>query len=228
MGSLFDEVIRLALQANSLLSTTLISYILACMGVGVALGLFGKKLFYFMIALVGFCIAYVGCTLLEVDQSVSIVFGLVAAVLMIVLYKLSIFFFGAIFALFLAILFEVQEDHYILVALAGGILALLISDFILILISAFTGALLVTNATFSIFSLFSGNESGTVSSADFLPYLLDLAISYGDSEVVAQIAVAYIYEILALTILFIGFQLAFFKFGVFDKSDESSSANSPA
>lgn len=133
---------------NFLLTAVVLLSLLICF--------FGYRMFRFVLAIVGFIIgasfvAGFGFTLTDGKEIVVILIaavagGLIIGALFLFLYSAGVFLIGAIFGilLFSGIIGFVNSNTspilYILPALVGGILALLLQKFIIILITSFTGA----------------------------------------------------------------------------------------
>lgn len=133
---------------NFLLTAVVLLSLLLCF--------FGYRMFRFVLAIAGFLIgalfvAGFGFTLTDGKEIVVILIaavagGLIIGALFLFLYSAGVFLVGAIFGilLFSGIIGFVNGNTslilYILPALVGGILALLLQKFIIILITSFTGA----------------------------------------------------------------------------------------
>ena len=207
-----DSIFTSLLQANQTLANITLIYVFLNFGLGLFLGLYGRKLFYIWMALVAFVFGYTSSLALGADVFNSILTGFIAAILSIFVYLLGIFLIGAVLG-FVASFFVGDINILIIIGftLIGGAIAIALSDLVLVLSSALVGALLVTNGTFSIASLITGNETGLITSSEFIPYLFDTALAYGNSNIVLSVAVFYIYEIIALFVIFCIYQLAIFR-----------------
>jgi len=133
---------------NFLLTAVVLLSLLICF--------FGYRMFRFVLAIAGFLIgalfvAGFGFTLTDGKEIVVILIaavagGLIIGALFLFLYSAGVFLVGAIFGilLFSGIIGFVNGNTslilYILPALVGGILALLLQKFTIILITSFTGA----------------------------------------------------------------------------------------
>jgi len=143
---------------------------------GLLICFFGYRMFRFVLAIFGFIIgasfvAGFGFTLTDGKEIVVILIaavagGLIVGALFLFLYSAGVFLLGAIFGilLFSGIIGFVNSHSspilYILPALVGGILALLLQKFMIILITSFTGAwvsvmavLYIISSDFSLFGL---------------------------------------------------------------------------
>lgn len=145
-------------------SPLLLNFLLAgAVLLGLLICFFGYRIFRFVLAVAGFIIgasfvAGFGFTLTDGKDILVILIagiagGLIAGALLLFLYSVGVFLVGAVFGilLFSAIL-EVLDVNtspilYIVPALAGGILALLLQRFMIILITSFTGAWAAVMAT---------------------------------------------------------------------------------
>ena len=123
---------------------------------GLLICFFGYRMFRFVLAIGGFIIgasfvAGFGFTLTDGKEIVVILIaavagGLIVGALFLFLYSSGVFLVGAIFGilLFSGIIGFVNSNTslilYILPAFVGGILALLLQKFMIILITSFTGA----------------------------------------------------------------------------------------
>ena len=130
---------------------------------GLLICLFGYRILRLVLAVAGFIIgasfiAGVGFTLTEGKEIIIIVIaslggGLIAAVILLFLYSAGVFLLGALFGIVifsgtLAISnIDATPLLYIGPALFGGILALLLQKFMIILITSFTGAWITVIAT---------------------------------------------------------------------------------
>lgn len=153
---------------------------------GVLICFFGYRMFRFVLAIVGFIIgasfvAGFGFTLTDGKEIVVILIaavagGLIVGALFLFLYSAGVFLIGAIFGilLFSGIIGFVNSNTspilYILPALVGGILALLLQKFMIILITSFTGAWVSVMAVLYFIS------------SDFSPFRLEFIDRLGENQ----------------------------------------------
>lgn len=153
---------------------------------GVLICFFGYRMFRFVLAIVGFIIgasfvAGFGFTLTDGKEIVVILIaavagGLIVGALFLFLYSAGVFLIGAIFGilLFSGIIGFVNSNTspilYILPALVGGILALLLQKFMIILITSFTGAWVSVMAVLYFIS------------NDFSPFRLEFIDRLGENQ----------------------------------------------
>jgi len=123
---------------------------------GLFICFFGYRIFRLVLAVAGFIIgasfiAGVGFTLTEGKEILVIVIaglagGLIAAVILLFLYSVGVFLLGALFGVVILsgtfVIMDINTSPliYIVPALLGGIVALLLQKFMIILITSFTGA----------------------------------------------------------------------------------------
>ncbi|MDC1436373.1 TMEM198/TM7SF3 family protein [Gammaproteobacteria bacterium] len=207
-----DSIFTSLLQANQSLANITLIYVFLNFALGLFLGLYGKKWFYIWMGLVAFVFGYTSSSALGADVLNAIFTGFIAAILSIFFYLLGIFLIGAALG-FVASFFVGDINILIIIGftLFGGAIAIALNDLVLILSSALAGAALVTNGTFSIVSLITGNETGLITSSEFIPYLFDTAQAYSDPNAILSVAVFYIYEIIVLFIIFCIYQIALFR-----------------
>lgn len=153
---------------------------------GLLICFFGYRMFRFVLAIVGFIIgasfvAGFGFTLTDGKEIVVILIaavagGLIVGALFLFLYSAGVFLIGAIFGilLFSGIIGFVNSNTspilYILPALVGGILALLLQKFMIILITSFTGAWVSVMAVLYFIS------------SDFSPFRLEFIDRLGENQ----------------------------------------------
>lgn len=153
---------------------------------GVLICFFGYRMFRFVLAIVGFIIgasfvAGFGFTLTDGKEIVVILIaavagGLIVGALFLFLYSAGVFLIGAIFGilLFSGIIGFVNSNTspilYVLPALVGGILALLLQKFMIILITSFTGAWVSVMAVLYFIS------------SDFSPFRLEFIDRLGENQ----------------------------------------------
>ena len=163
---------------NFLLTAVVLLSLLICF--------FGYRMFRFVLAIAGFIIgasfvAGFGFTLTDGKEIVVILIaavagGLIVGALFLFLYSAGVFLIGAIFGilLFSGIIGFVNSNTslilYILPALVGGILALLLQKFMIILITSFTGAWLSVMAVLYFIS------------SDFSPFRLEFIDRIGENQ----------------------------------------------
>lgn len=163
---------------NFLLTAVVLLSLLICF--------FGYRMFRFVLAIVGFIIgasfvAGFGFTLTDGKEIVVILIaavagGLIVGALFLFLYSAGVFLIGAIFGilLFSGIIGFVNSNTspilYILPALVGGILALLLQKFMIILITSFTGAWVSVMAVLYFIS------------SDFSPFRLEFIDRLGENQ----------------------------------------------
>ncbi|MCH7949731.1 MAG: DUF4203 domain-containing protein [Candidatus Dadabacteria bacterium] len=153
---------------------------------GLLICFFGYRMFRFVLAIAGFIIgasfvAGFGFTLTDGKEIVVILIaavagGLIVGALFLFLYSAGVFLVGAIFGilLFSGIIGFVNSNTspilYILPALVGGILALLLQKFMIILITSFTGAWVSVMAVLYFIS------------SDFSPFRLEFLDLIGENQ----------------------------------------------
>ena len=205
-----DEIISQLAKSNALLADSVIIYIAANVVVGVLAGFFGRKLFYIWMGLTAVFFGFVIATSLGASSAVALVFGAVCALLSILFSTIGIFFTGAVIGIGISSLID---DTNILMtvgfAFGSGMLAIILTDLALIIVTSFTGALLITNASFSVISILSSNETGILSADSFIPHIIDVAITFNSNQTTLLVATTYIYEIIALFLVFCVYQLKF-------------------
>ncbi len=172
---------------------------------GLLICFFGYKIFRLVLAILGFIIgasflAGVGFTLTDGNGILIILIagiagGLVAAVILLFLYSAGVFLLGALFgiAIFsgsLAIT-NINTDFliYIIPAMLGGIIALLLQKFMIILITSFAGAWIAVIGTLYVinsdFNPFTPEFINNISEIDTYRILLSL-IALGGLGFVVQ------------------------------------------
>lgn len=153
---------------------------------GVLICFFGYRMVKFVLAVAGFIlgasfVAGFGFTLTDGKEIVVILIaavagGLIVGALFLFLYSAGVFLIGAIFGilLFSGIIGFVNSNTspilYILPALVGGILALLLQKFMIILITSFTGAWVSVMAVLYFIS------------SDFSPFRLEFIDRLGENQ----------------------------------------------
>ena len=163
---------------NFLLTAVVLLSLLICF--------FGYRMFRFVLAIAGFLIgalfvAGFGFTLTDGKEIVVILIaavagGLIVGALFLFLYSAGVFLVGAIFGilLFSGIIGFVNSNTspilYVLPALVGGILALLLQKFMIILITSFTGAWVSVMAVLYFIS------------SDFSPFRLEFIDRLGENQ----------------------------------------------
>ena len=193
---------------NTTLANITLLYIVLNTGLGFALGLYGRVLFYLWMFLSVFLIAFLVGVSVGADPAVAAIFGAGLGFLSLFLYVLGMFLIGAAVGVTAAVLLIDTNTLMLLgFAFGAGMLAVLLNEFFIIIVSSLSGALLVTNATFAAVSLFTGNATGMVTSSSFIQYVLELALTYENPNFVLAISAIYLYKIAALTIAFVVFQL---------------------
>lgn len=142
----------------------LLNFILAgAILLGLLFCFFGYRIFRFVLAVAGFIlgasfVAGFGYTLTDGEDLLIILIaavagGLILGALFLFLYSAGVFLIGAVFGILLfsstasSLNINTPPILYIVPALAGGILSLLIQRFMIILITSFTGAWVVAMAT---------------------------------------------------------------------------------
>jgi hypothetical protein len=145
-------------------SPILLNFLLAgVVLLGLLICFFGYRIFRFVLAVAGFVIgasfvAGFGFTLTDGKDILVILIagiagGLIAGALFLFLYSAGVFLVGAVFgillfsAIFGGLNINTSPILYIVPALAGGFLALLLQKFMIILITSFTGAWAAVMAT---------------------------------------------------------------------------------
>ena len=203
-----DEIISQLAKSNALLADSAIIYIAVNVVVGVLAGFFGRKLVYIWMGLTAAFFGFVIATSLGASSAVALVFGAVCALLSILFSTIGIFFTGAVIGIGISSLID---DTNILMtvgfAFGSGMLAIILTDLALIIVTSFTGALLITNASFSVISILSSNETGILSADSFIPHIIDVAITFNSNQTTLLVATTYIYEIIALFLVFCVYQL---------------------
>lgn len=189
---------------------------------GLLICFFGYRIFRFVLAVAGFIIgasfvAGYGFSLTEGKEILVILIagiagGLIFAAILLFLYSAGVFLVGAIFGilLFFGIFGELNIDMgpilYIVPALAGGILALLLQKFMIILITSFTGAWAAVMGTLYFVS------------SNFNPLSPELINSIGENQ-----TYRILFGWLALGVL--GFVIQYI---IFPKKEEQTSAVEPS
>ena len=139
-------------------------------GIAIVLGLiicmFGYKIFRLILAITGFIL---GATMMAslsftftAGQDIGIILvsgvagGLITAILLLYLYSAGVFILGLLFG-FLALAGAltvlntiINSIFYLIAAILGGILAILLPRFMIIVVTSFTGALMSVVGTFFI------------------------------------------------------------------------------
>jgi hypothetical protein len=161
---------------------------------GLLICFFGYKIFRLVLAILGFVIgasfiAGVGFTLTDGNEILIILIagiagGLVAAVILLFLYSAGVFLLGALFGIsvFSGILMLINIDTspllYIMPAILGGIIALLLQKFMIILITSFAGAWIAVIGTLYVlnsnFNPFTPEFINNISEIDTYRILLSL------------------------------------------------------
>ncbi len=172
---------------------------------GLLICFFGYKIFRLVLAILGFVIgasfiAGVGFTLTDGNEILIILIagiagGLVAAVILLFLYSAGVFLLGALFGIsvFSGILILINIDTspllYIMPAILGGIIALLLQKFMIILITSFAGAWIAVIGTLYVlnsnFNPFTPEFINNISEIDTYRILLSL-IALGGLGFVVQ------------------------------------------
>ncbi len=172
---------------------------------GLLICFFGYKIFRIVLAILGFIIgasfiAGVGFTLTDGNEILVILIagiagGLVAAVILLFLYSAGVFLLGALFGIsvFSGILMLINIDTspllYIMPAILGGIIALLLQKFMIILITSFAGAWIAVIGTLYVlnsnFNPFTPEFINNISEIDTYRILLSL-IALGGLGFVVQ------------------------------------------
>lgn len=172
---------------------------------GLLICFFGYKIFRLVLAILGFVIgasfiAGVGFTLTDGNEILIILIagiagGLVAAVILLFLYSAGVFLLGALFGIsvFSGILMLINIDTspllYIMPAILGGIIALLLQKFMIILITSFAGAWIAVIGTLYVlnsnFNPFTPEFINNISEIDTYRILLSL-IALGGLGFVVQ------------------------------------------
>ncbi|MCH8014640.1 MAG: DUF4203 domain-containing protein [Candidatus Dadabacteria bacterium] len=169
------------------LSPLMYNFLLAAVVLlGVLICFFGYRMVKFVLAVAGFIlgasfVAGFGFTLTDGKEIVVILIaavagGLIVGALFLFLYSAGVFLIGAIFGilLFSGIIGFVNSNTspilYILPALVGGILALLLQKFMIILITSFTGAWVSVMAVLYFIS------------SDFSPFRLEFIDRLGENQ----------------------------------------------
>jgi len=172
---------------------------------GLLICFFGYKIFRIVLAILGFIIgasfiAGVGFTLTDGNEILVILIagiagGLVAAVILLFLYSAGVFLLGALFGIsvFSGILMLINIDTspllYIMPAILGGIIALLLQKFMIILITSFAGAWIAVIGTLYVlnsnFNPFTPEFTNNISEIDTYRILLSL-IALGGLGFVVQ------------------------------------------
>jgi len=172
---------------------------------GLLICFFGYKIFRIVLAILGFIIgasfiAGVGFTLTDGNEILIILIagiagGLVAAVILLFLYSAGVFLLGALFGIsvFSGILILINIDTspllYIMPAILGGIIALLLQKFMIILITSFAGAWIAVIGTLYVlnsnFNPFTPEFINNISEIDTYRILLSL-IALGGLGFVVQ------------------------------------------
>ncbi|MEX0999478.1 MAG: DUF4203 domain-containing protein [Thermodesulfobacteriota bacterium] len=174
---------------------------------GLLICFFGYKIFRLVLAILGFIIgasflAGVGFTLTDGNEILIILIagiagGLVAAVILLFLYSAGVFLLGALFGIsvFSGILMLINIDTspllYIMPAILGGIIALLLQKFMIILITSFAGAWIAVIGTLYVinsdFNPFTPEFINNISEIDTYRILLSLMALGGLGFVVQYI-----------------------------------------
>jgi len=172
---------------------------------GLFICFFGYRIFKLVLAILGFIIgasfiAGVGFTLTDGNEILIILIagiagGLVAAVILLFLYSAGVFLLGALFGIsvFSGILMLINIDTspllYIMPAILGGIIALLLQKFMIILITSFAGAWIAVIGTLYVlnsnFNPFTPEFINNISEIDTYRILLSL-IALGGLGFVVQ------------------------------------------
>jgi len=154
--------------------------------IGLIICFFGYRIFRFVLAVIGFIIgtsfvAGFGFTLTDGKDILVILIagisgGLIFAAILLFLYSAGVFLVGVIFGILVStgisgvLNLNTSPIFYVVPALAGGILALLLQRFMLILITSFTGAWVAVMG-----SLF-------ILSSDFNPLSPEFISSIGENQ----------------------------------------------
>lgn len=180
---MLDSVVNEIFKLDSALANFYFLYLLGCLGLGLLFGLFGRKLFYFWMGFLGAAIGFIAFSALNADLATAMLAGLVCGLLNIFIYKLGIGLTGFVIGL---LVFAVIFDPLIGFAggLLGAVLALAISDFIVVITTSIFGAGLVSYFIFSIFGVAVGNTSATITAATFGASVIDYLITFGSSEAI--------------------------------------------
>jgi hypothetical protein len=181
---MFDSIINEIFKADSALANFYLFYLLGCLALGLLFGLFGKKLFYFWMGFLGYAIGFIAFSALNAGIVEATLAGLVCGLLNIFIYRLGVGLTGFVIGLLACTAIFTNVLIGFLGGFLGAVLALIISDFVIVVSSSIFGAGLVSYFIFSIFGVAVGNSSATITAVDFGASIIDYLITFGASEAI--------------------------------------------
>ena len=181
---MFDSVVIEIFEADSALANFYFLYLSGCLVLGLLFGLFGKKLFYFWMGFLGAAIGFIAFSALNADIVTASLAGLVCGLLNIFIYRLGILLTGFVIGLLVFTVIFMNPFIGFVGGFLGAILALVISDLVVVVTSSVFGAGLVSYFIFSIFGVAVGNTSATITAATFGASVIDYLLTFGSSEAI--------------------------------------------
>ena len=181
---MFDSVVTEIFKLNSALASYYLLYLLGCLGLGLLFGLFGKKLFYYWMGFLGAAIGFIAFSALGAGIVTATLAGLVCGLLNIFIYRLGIGLTGFVIGLLVCTAIFTDALIGFFGGFFGAVLALAISDFVIVVTSSVFGAGLVSYFIFVIFGVAAGNTSATITASDFGASIIDYLITFGTSEAI--------------------------------------------
>lgn len=132
----------------------------------------------------GAAIGFIAFSALNADIVTASLAGLVCGLLNIFIYRLGILLTGFVIGLLVFTVIFMNPFIGFVGGFLGAILALVISDLVVVVTSSVFGAGLVSYFIFSIFGVAVGNTSATITAAAFGASIIDYLITFGASEAV--------------------------------------------
>lgn len=181
---MFDSVVNEIFKIDSALASYYLLYLLGCLALGLLFGLFGKKLFYYWMGFLGAAIGFIAFSALDAGVVTATLAGLVCGLLNILIYRLGIGLTGFVIGLLVCTAIFADALIGLLGGFFGAVLALAISDFVIVVTSSVFGAGLVSYFIFAIFGVAAGNTSATITASDFGASIIDYLVTFGTSEAI--------------------------------------------